>query len=76
MERHTTQPARRLSDHVIEGLEKRLTAGKQSGSQLQEIYELRAIGREVIGHINHTEAALERLRQPQAEPFITTGGRT
>ena len=76
MDRHTTQTPRQLSDHVVAGLEKRVTTASIPTNKLQEIYELRAIARELLGHINAIEAANERLREAAPDPFKPVGGRT
>lgn len=54
--RRTSQRLRRLSAHVIEGMEMRaLESAAIPIAKLPEIFQLRAIIRELIGHINAME---------------------
>ena len=55
MTRHSQQKARLLDEGIIAGFERRCTAADQPKEPLREIYELRAIGRELIGHVNALE---------------------
>lgn len=60
MERRTQQKPRLLEPFVIEGLEKRLADQGGLGKPAdvyKELIETRAIGRELISHINALEEA-------------------
>lgn len=53
-----TQTPRRLSAHVLEGLERRVASqnvGTAKASLLQDNYELRAVARDLISHIKALE---------------------
>lgn len=47
--------ARPLDAPTITAFERRFTAAAHAKNPMREIYELRAIGRELIAHINHLE---------------------
>lgn len=53
--RHSQQKARLLDEGIIAGFERRVSEAGQPKEPLREIYELRAIGRELIGHVNALE---------------------
>lgn len=60
LDRHTRQESRLLKPQAIEGLERRLTEqgglAKPAADQMfRELVETRAIGRELISHINALE---------------------
>lgn len=55
MTRQTKQAPRELEPDVISGFERRAELGSIPPAKLQEIIELRAIIRALVGHINHLE---------------------
>lgn len=60
-ERITTLRPRLLAAGVIAGFERRAIAADYPASKLPEIIELRAIVRELIGHIGALEVQLEQV---------------
>jgi hypothetical protein len=54
--RQTHQKPRLLDERVIEGFERRAMLGTIPSSKLEEVIQLRAIVRELIGHLNARDA--------------------
>lgn len=61
MSRRTNQRPSLLSEHVLEGYERHVVLGSIPSAKLEEIFQLRFMARELIGHINALELAAKAV---------------